>query len=84
MQLMVLYGRPTELGKSRMTEESEMTEQQATGVTEPAQPPAALIRQLVMDMRASRALYAAAELGIADHLAIGPKSSAQLAQLHAP
>jgi hypothetical protein len=42
-------------------------------------PPALMLRQLAFVMRASRALYAAAELGIADLLAGGPMTSAELA-----
>lgn len=42
-------------------------------------PPALMLRQLAFMMRASRALYAAAELGVADILADGPKTSAELA-----
>jgi hypothetical protein len=41
--------------------------------------PALRVRQLALVMRVSRALYAAASLGIADILAGGPQSSAQLA-----
>ncbi len=42
-------------------------------------PPALMLRQLAFVMRASRALYAAAELDIADFLAFGPLTSAELA-----
>ena len=42
-------------------------------------PPALMLRQLAFVMRASRALYAAAELNIADFLASGPMTSAELA-----
>ena len=42
-------------------------------------PPALMLRQLAFVMRASRALYAAAELNIADFLAPGPVTSAELA-----
>ena len=42
-------------------------------------PPALMLRQLAFVMRASRALYAVAELGIADILAGGPMTSAELA-----
>ena len=42
-------------------------------------PPALTLRQLALVMRASRALYAAAELGVADLLAGGPMASAELA-----
>lgn len=45
----------------------------------PAAPPAIVLRQLAFVMRASRALYAAAELNIADHLAAGPMTSEELA-----
>jgi SAM-dependent methyltransferase len=38
-----------------------------------------MLRQLAFVMRASRALYAAAELNVADVLASGPKTSAELA-----
>jgi len=41
--------------------------------------PALILRQLAFVMRASRALYAAAQLGIADVLAGGPLTSAELA-----
>jgi len=41
--------------------------------------PGLVLRQMAMAMRLSRALYVAAELGIADHLANGPMSSAALA-----
>lgn len=44
-----------------------------------AVPPAFLLRQLAFVMRASRALYAAAQLGVADSLARGPMTSAELA-----
>ena len=39
-------------------------------------PPALMLRQLAFVMRASRALYVAARLGVADILASGPMSSA--------
>jgi hypothetical protein len=42
-------------------------------------PPALRVRQLALVMRASRALYAAASLGIADILAGGPQSSGEVA-----
>ena len=42
-------------------------------------PPALMLRQLAFVMRASRALYAAAELNIADFLASGPLTIAELA-----
>jgi hypothetical protein len=42
-------------------------------------PPALMLRQLAFVMRASRALYAAAELNIADFLASGPLTTAELA-----
>lgn len=42
-------------------------------------PPALRIRQLALVMRVSRALYAAAALGIADILAGGPQSSSEVA-----
>ena len=42
-------------------------------------PPALMLRQLAFVMRASRALYVAAQLGVADILASGPMSSAELA-----
>jgi hypothetical protein len=41
-------------------------------------PPAILLRQLAFVMRASRALYAVAELGIADILADGPMTSEEI------
>jgi hypothetical protein len=41
-------------------------------------PPALMLRQLAFAMRVSRALYAAAQLGIADLLAGGPMTSGQL------
>ena len=41
--------------------------------------PGFVLRQMVLAMRLSRALYVAAELGIADHLENGPMSSAALA-----
>ena len=41
--------------------------------------PALMLRQLAFAMRVSRALYAAAQLGIADLLAGGPMTSGQLA-----
>jgi hypothetical protein len=41
-------------------------------------PPALMLRQLAFVMRASRALYAAAQLGLADFLAAGPMTSAEL------
>jgi O-methyltransferase domain/Dimerisation domain len=41
--------------------------------------PADLLRQIAISMRSSRALHAAAELKIADHLSAGPMSSADLA-----
>ena len=41
----------------------------------PQVPPAIMLRQLAHVMRASRALYAAAELGIADILAAGPMTT---------
>jgi hypothetical protein len=50
-------------------------------------PPALMLRQLAFVMRASRALYAGAELGIADILASGPMTSAEVAArtgTHAP
>lgn len=40
-----------------------------------------ILRQMTMGMRLSRALYAATELGIADHLAGGPRSADVLAAL---
>lgn len=43
------------------------------------QPPALIVRQLALVMRISRALYAAAALGVADLLAGGPLTSAALA-----
>jgi Dimerisation domain len=42
-------------------------------------PPALMLRQLAFVMRASRALYAAAELNLADFLASGPMTSGELA-----
>jgi hypothetical protein len=42
-------------------------------------PPALMLRQLAFAMRVSRALYAAAQLGIANLLAGGPMTSGQLA-----
>ena len=42
-------------------------------------PPAQMLRQLAFVMRASRALYAAAELNLADFLASGSLTSAELA-----
>ena len=45
----------------------------------PQVPPAIMLRQLAHVMRASRALYAAAELGIADILAAGPMTSEEIA-----
>jgi hypothetical protein len=42
-------------------------------------PPALMLRQLAFAMRVSRALYAAAQFGIADLLAGGPMTSGQLA-----
>jgi len=42
-------------------------------------PRALRVRQLALVMRASRALYAAASLGIADILADGPLSSGEVA-----
>jgi len=42
-------------------------------------PPALMLRQLAFVMRASRALYVAAQLGVADILAGGPMTSAELA-----
>ncbi len=42
-------------------------------------PPALMLRQLAFAMRASRALYAAAQLGIADILAAGPMASDEVA-----
>jgi hypothetical protein len=42
-------------------------------------PPALMLRQLAFVMRASRALYVAAQLGVADILASGPMTSAELA-----
>lgn len=47
----------------------------------PASDPGVLLRQMAMAMRSSRALYAAAELRLADHLAGGPMASAELAAL---
>ena len=44
----------------------------------PQAPPAIMLRQLAYVMRASRALYAAAELGIADILAAGPMTSEEI------
>jgi hypothetical protein len=44
----------------------------------PQAPPAIMLRQLAHVMRASRALYAAAELGIADILAAGPMTSEEI------
>jgi len=41
---------------------------------------ALLLRQMAFAMRISRALYAAAELNIADFLAEGPMTSGQLAE----
>ena len=43
--------------------------------------PGLALRRITMAMRTSRALYAAAELGIADHLAAGSKTPAELAIL---
>jgi hypothetical protein len=43
--------------------------------------PGVLLRQMAMAMRSSRALYAAAELRLADHLAGGAMASADLAGL---
>jgi hypothetical protein len=49
-------------------------------MTEPNSiPPSLLLRQLSFVMRASRALYAAVELDIADILARGPQTSAEIA-----
>jgi hypothetical protein len=42
-------------------------------------PPALLLRQLAFVMRASRALYAGAQLGVADILAAGPMTSGEIA-----
>lgn len=42
-------------------------------------PPSIMLRQLAYVMRASRALYAAAELGLADILAAGPMTSGEIA-----
>jgi O-methyltransferase domain/Dimerisation domain len=44
----------------------------------PQAPPAIMLRQLAYVMRASRALYAAAELNIADILAAGPMTSEEI------
>ena len=41
--------------------------------------PALMLRRLAFVMRISRALYAAAELGLADILATGPMTSEELA-----
>ena len=43
--------------------------------------PGVTLRQMTMGMRLSRALYAACELGVADHLASGPRSTGELAAL---
>ena len=43
--------------------------------------PGVILRQMALGMRLSRALYAAAELGVADHLAGGPRSTVALAAL---
>jgi hypothetical protein len=45
----------------------------------PQVPPAIVLRQLAFVMRASRALYAAAELGVADILVAGPMTSDEIA-----
>jgi hypothetical protein len=42
-------------------------------------PPALLLRQLAFVMRASRALYAGAQLGVADIMAAGPMTSGEIA-----
>ncbi len=42
-------------------------------------PPALMLRQLAFVMRASRALYAGAQLGVADILARGPMTSGEIA-----
>jgi hypothetical protein len=50
-------------------------------------PPALLLRHLAFVMRVSRAIYAGAELGVADILASGPQTSAEIAcrtGTHAP
>ena len=44
----------------------------------PQVPPAIMLRQLAHVMRASRALYTAAELGIADILAAGTMTSEEI------
>jgi hypothetical protein len=44
-----------------------------------AVPPAIMLRQLAFVMRVSRALYAAAELKLADFLAAGPMTNEELA-----
>jgi hypothetical protein len=44
-----------------------------------AVPPAIMLRQLAFVMRVSRALYAAAELKLADFLAAGPMTNGELA-----
>jgi hypothetical protein len=41
--------------------------------------PRLMVRQIALAMRTSRALYVAAELGLADHLVNGPMDSAGLA-----
>ena len=43
--------------------------------------PIATLMQLCNGLRASQALYVAAELGIADHLATRPMSSGELAEI---
>ena len=45
----------------------------------PQVPPAIMLRQLAFVMRASRALYAAAELNLADILVAGPMTSGEIA-----
>jgi len=43
--------------------------------------PGVVLRQMAMAMRTSRALYVAAELGVADHLSSGAMTSAALAEV---
>jgi hypothetical protein len=44
-------------------------------------PPATALRQLIMGFQPTHLLYVAAELGVADHLKNGPRSSGELAAL---
>ena len=58
-----------------------MADHQIPSRPQPAGDPVAALRQLIMGFRSTQLVRTAAELGLADHLADGPKTAADLAPL---